>query len=724
VITTYLLRLTLNFIVGDKFLYTVTNSVIFFRWLTDAGEVHLDRVQIMMKGLGEMEDQIFVQRQQREERYKQQQRDRNRRDKEFMPQKYSIVAPLDKPPEYMSATEFKERRKEERMQSTECKEAEIKLKSLLNITSAPVSDSGRTEIQTPWHTFKRSAPVDPEGNESPTSAPPPAKVEAVEAVATPTETEAVATPTETEVESEEEKLDDIDFHRPGWKSRYYLAKFQIEEDDVEFRRQIARDYVEGLCWVLKYYYQGCVSWDWYFPHHYAPFASDFDAIADFTPNFSRPTKPFNPLEQLMAVFPAASRAHIPEAWRALMTEADSPLFEFYPPDFEIDLNGKRFAWQGVALLPFVDQEKLLEELAKVYSKLTDEEKRRNIRGADRIFVKNTHQLFTALNDVFILGKESNFEIKKDAEGAIIHSWIPFEPSLAYGMAGEIAWDKDAVDIGAVYPSIFRNSIDYMDIDPNMCMMASFRDPVFPKGFKFPAIRLPGVVELERTLKPSDYNSRQNGNNYRPNVGFTRNRQYASLNDAGHRMVQSAVNNGGNGNNRGNGRGYYNGNNDRGSGGNNRGYYNGNNDRGRGNRYEQISYNESTTYMGYFSNEQPSTYGMPVVAPKAPLLSYPVVPQPPSFSDMAVGVPMVRPSQQHQHYSNRGGDRGSRGYYNRGRGGGHHSNDGGYDGGPRRGNCGGHYDQTRHRPYENRHQSHYHNRGSNNEGRGQYDNVRR
>lgn len=27
------------------------------------------------------------------------------------------------------------------------------------------------------------------------------------------------------------------------------------EDDVEFRRKVAWAYVEGLCWVLKYYYQ-------------------------------------------------------------------------------------------------------------------------------------------------------------------------------------------------------------------------------------------------------------------------------------------------------------------------------------------------------------------------------------------------------------------------------------------------------------------------------------
>jgi 5'-3' exonuclease len=62
----------------------------------------------------------------------------------------------------------------------------------------------------------------------------------------------------------------------GWKARYYEQKFGISEgpEQEELISQLSRAFVEGLCWVMRYYFDGVASWRWFYPFHYAPFASD------------------------------------------------------------------------------------------------------------------------------------------------------------------------------------------------------------------------------------------------------------------------------------------------------------------------------------------------------------------------------------------------------------------------------------------------------------------
>jgi 5'-3' exoribonuclease 2 len=188
--------------------------------------------------------------------------------------------------------------------------------------------------------------------------------------------------------------DTIMLWEDGYEERYYEQKFHVAPNDIAFRNKVARQYAEGLCWVLAYYMQGCPSWTWYFPHHYAPFAADFVDLADMDPRklFEKGV-PFHPYEQLMGVLPAASNHSIPEPFRILMEDPNSPIIDFYPEDFQIDLNGKKFAWQGVAVLPFIDEKRLLDAMATKYPQLSDDERKRNEFGKETLMFSQEGGLF-------------------------------------------------------------------------------------------------------------------------------------------------------------------------------------------------------------------------------------------------------------------------------------------------------------------------------------------
>ena len=52
--------------------------------------------------------------------------------------------------------------------------------------------------------------------------------------------------------------DKVRLHEKGWKDRYYTDK--CKADDVANhggRDHLFRSYIVGLCWVMKYYYEGC-----------------------------------------------------------------------------------------------------------------------------------------------------------------------------------------------------------------------------------------------------------------------------------------------------------------------------------------------------------------------------------------------------------------------------------------------------------------------------------
>jgi 5'-3' exoribonuclease 1 len=85
------------------------------------------------------------------------------------------------------------------------------------------------------------------------------------------------------------------------KNHYYREKMKLDLISSDQLQIYVNQYIEALQWILKYYYQGCSSWSWFYPHHYAPYLSDLKNFKHLKLTFQKGT-PFKPFEQLLSIF--------------------------------------------------------------------------------------------------------------------------------------------------------------------------------------------------------------------------------------------------------------------------------------------------------------------------------------------------------------------------------------------------------------------------------------
>ena len=192
----------------------------------------------------------------------------------------------------------------------------------------------------------------------------------------------------------DEYVDKIKLGEKDWKDRYYMQKFHVSPivNDKAFndlKQKIKKYYIEGLCWVFEYYYNGCVSWSWFYPFHYAPFASDLINLNDLKINFNL-NEPFFAYEQLLSVLPPYSANSLPSCFSKLMKDPFSPIADFYPCNIKLDINNQPYSWMGVNLLPFIDAERIQKIVKTVIDNnvLTEKEKNLNKRGDNILISKD------------------------------------------------------------------------------------------------------------------------------------------------------------------------------------------------------------------------------------------------------------------------------------------------------------------------------------------------
>lgn len=373
-------------------------------------------------------------------------------------------------------------------------------------------------------------------------------------------------------------------------------------------------------------------------------------------------KPFRPYEQLMGVMPAASNHTIPEPFHPLMTEEESDIKDFYPEDFEVDLNGKKFAWQGVALLPFIDEKRLLAAMATKYPMLSTEEHARNAFGKDALLFSSKHPLHDDVITHFYSKKAGAPKLNLDAK-------------VSEGLSGKVEKNEDYIPSSALtFPLPGDTPFDEIDDDQSIAVHYSM--PTSNHIHK--SMLLPGLIPPRPVLDYGDIES-------------TRNRSQKTGRGYGGVPFDNQNGRGGRFNygndDRRNGGGYQNDRNGHGGNG-----YGGNGYGGQNGGYDRRGPPHSGGQYGAPQAQQTQFSLPPHLAAQAAQHGFPGAgfAPPPPVPGWMPGMPPAPPSNGGQGY---GGNGGYNGGYHGGRNGGYndgHNGGGGRDG--YRGGRGGDYNR--------------------------------
>jgi 5'-3' exoribonuclease 2 len=464
------------------------NLAVMGGYVTKDGHIDLDRAQYILNGLAKQEDAIFRRRKETEDRREANFKRRKLQEQEnsrgrhaqanfaqsngksraqhpdftapvpellnLQPITSTTAFPTNLPRHNLSTHDMVVNPGAVQQANVANKSAASVLKSQIQgLKSQPASGTGSSDADAAAAATTDSAPVDPTAS-SPASALGKRKADVMEADAGVEPAAGASEAVIPAVNADAGPVDTVRLWEEGYADRYYEQKFHVDPKDIEFRHKVARAYVEGLAWVLLYYFQGCPSWEWYYPYHYAPFAADFVDLGKMKISFEK-GRISRPFEQLMSVLPAASRHAIPEVFHDLMTKQDSEIIDFYPEDFEVDLNGKKMVWQGVALLPFIEMNRLLSAVEKKYPLLSSDDIARNSVGKDVLLISDAHpELYDDITSNFYSKKQGSAKFKLD-------------PRKSDGLAGKVEKIDGYFPHGSLVYPLNRSAMPDVEYDRSL-----------------------------------------------------------------------------------------------------------------------------------------------------------------------------------------------------------------------------------------------------------------
>lgn len=184
-----------------------------------------------------------------------------------------------------------------------------------------------------------------------------------------------------------------------------------------------------------------------------------------------------------------------------MSEPDSEIIDFYPEEFPIDMNGKKMSWQGIALLPFIDQDRLLTAVRAQYPLLSDAERARNIRGEPVLLISNKNANYERFSKK-LYSKENN-------NNNVVVKFQHFKS----GLSGIVSKDVEGFELnGKIVCPIQGGSLP--NLSTTLILKMSYR--LIPLPSRNKSIILNGFIPSEPVLTAYDLDSimyKYNNQNY-------------------------------------------------------------------------------------------------------------------------------------------------------------------------------------------------------------------
>ena len=173
------------------------------------------------------------------------------------------------------------------------------------------------------------------------------------------------------------------------KEDYYKINFNTNNQNNI--NNICDTYIKSLIWIFKYYFDECAEWTFQYHYLYPPFVSDLanylsNNLKVFTTSTISTTSitlstsnllvsPISPCIQLLLVVPPNCVNLLPDNYKYLMLDSNSPIIDLYPTKVVLDRTDKFMFHECVVLTPSIDLARVLKAVKNIelddFSKILD-----------------------------------------------------------------------------------------------------------------------------------------------------------------------------------------------------------------------------------------------------------------------------------------------------------------------------------------------------------------